>query len=577
MQKRSNDSPRPMERLGFAALLLFTLSPIVVHGISCPLARALHTNAHLNTWGFGSPSAPYAPNLNALALTFAALGVAAAAWLVHVVTWSRKKTWIATTNASLVALLSGALLGKSPAGIAAATLALVAVAFLSGGLLPWIVSRLPEELDGLAPRRKVTTALVVLLGIVTVLQTARISTFIGDHTRAELSVVPSVPFIVNHSCLTAYVEAARLSTEGAPNIYDAENWPDLSHSARSASYQKRYAPFALDAFAYPPPFLLLPRLLLPLPDFLAQRALWFALNGLLIAIGLWTVARYVGGQHRIRVLLLAPLVLVSLPSIVALQVGNVHAAVMVLAMLAMVAFESKRPALGGAMLAFAIASKISPGLLVVVLLVQRRFREVLWTAAFGLGFVLLSLVVFGSAPLEAFVTYQMPMLSSGKALSFLAEEVNIPLNLAPFGVPFKLAFLGVPVSDPWKVAKYVNQGFTAAILVVTVLAARKNGSPQMRTATWLAILTLGTLRSPFAPGYVTFPVLWLLSVNSTEVRCVRATILLVVAWLMLALPTPMPGPHLTIFSFAQQGIIMTLLLYSLFRNASPKTSAAGMA
>jgi hypothetical protein len=63
--------------------------------------------------------------------------------------------------------------------------------------------------------------------------------------------------------------------------------------------------------------------------------------------------------------------------------------------------------------------------------------------------------------------------------------------------------------------------------VLTVVAARKNGPPQKRAATWLAILTLGTLRSPFAP-YVTFPVLWLLSVNSTEVRGVRATILLVV-------------------------------------------------
>ena len=548
----TNDSPRPIERFAVAAVMVLLLSPIVVQGAFCPMARALHTN------------------VNALTLTFAALGVAAVASVVHIATWRRDKPFWCIGISSIAALLLGVWLGTGPAGFAAVTIALLAVALLSGALLPWILPRLPEELDGLAPRRKVTTALVVFLGIVAVIQTARISTFIGDHDRAELSVVPSVPFIVNHSCLTAYVEAARLATEGAPNIYDPENWPDLSHSERSATHQKRYAPFALDAYAYPPPFLLLPRLLLPLPDFLAQRALWFALNGLLITIGLWTVAMWIGGQYRARVLLLAPLVLMSLPSILTLQIGNVHAAVMVLAMLAMVAFESKRPALGGAMLAFAIASKISPGLLVIVLLVQRRFREVLWTAGFGLAFVLLGLVVLGTAPFEAFLTYQMPMLSSGKALGFLAEDFNVPINLAPFGIPFKLKFLGMHVDDPWKAAKFVNQAFTLAIVVLTVIAARKNEPPQTRAATWLTILTLGTLRSPFAPAYVTFSLVWLLSVSSTEVRGAKSTILLVVISLMLVLPTPLPPPQLTIFTLVQQGVMMAFLMDSVFRKPSGK-------
>jgi hypothetical protein len=154
-----------------------------------------------------------------------------------------------------------------------------------------------------------------------------------------------------------------------------------------------------------------------------------------------------------------------------------------------------------------------------------------------------------------------------KALGFLAHERNVPLNLG-LSASFKPAFLGVPVSDPWKVAKYVNQVFTATIVVLTVAAARKNGPPQMRAATWLTILTLGTLRSPFAPGYVTFPVAWLLSVSSTEIRGVRATILLVVVWLMLSLPTPLPLPQLTIFSFVQRGVITTLLMYSVFRGST---------
>lgn len=548
------DEPRrPTERLGFAALLLLTLAPIVTQGVWCPVARSLHTTA------------------NALTLTFAALGVTGVAWFISLLAQKNHTIGLTVTGASTAAVFFGALIGPDFAGRVAAGLALLVVAFLSGMVLPRLVKRLPKELDGLARQRKGATAWVILLGIVAIAQTARISTFIGDPTRTEMSVIPSVPFIVNHSCLTAYVEGARLATEGVPNIYDAEHWPELSHSERSAANAKRYAPFALDPFAYPPTFLLLSRLLLALPDFFAQRALWFALNGLILAAGLWIVSTWIDDQRRLRILLLAPLVLICVPSILALQIGNVHAAVVVLGMLGMVAFEAKRPALGGAMLAFAIASKISPGLLVLVLLVQRRYREVLWTAGFGLAFVLLSLLLFGTAPFEAFITYQLPMLSSGKALVFLADGGNSAVNLAPFGVPFKLAFLGVSVGDPWKAAKYVNTAFTIAIVVVTILAARKKGSRQEYAAIWLAILTLGTLRSPFAPPYVAFPVIWLLAVNSTLVRDRRGAVVLALVWMMLAIPTPLPLPELAVFTLFQQAVILALLMYAMFRKSAAST------
>ncbi len=550
----TTDPGRPAERLGFTALSLFTLSPIVLHGLWRPLARQLHADG------------------NALALTFAALGVAAVSLLVHAVTWNRGgKRWVPGAIASAVALLLGAGLAQGLAGVAAASLSLLVVALFAAAFVPWMMSRLPHELDGLAKRRRVTTALVILLGIATITQTARVSTFMGDYTRPEMSLLPDVPFIVNHSCLTAYVEAARLTTNGEKNIYDAENWPDLSHSARSATLAKSYAPFALDAFAYPPPFLLLPRFFLsPWNDFQTQRALWFAFNGILLTFGLWTVAHWIGGKQQLRPLLLAPLVLISLPAILSLQIGNVHATIMVLAMLAMVAFESDRPALGGAMLAFAIASKISPGLLVVVLLFQRRFREVLWTAGFGLAFVLLGLVVFGTASFEAFLVYQMPQLSSGKALSFLAREDSIPLNMGPFGIPFKLDFLGIKIGDPWVVAKYINQAFTIAVIFLTVLAARRNGSKPLHAAMWLTVLTLGTLRSPFAPGYVIFPAIWLLSFWAIEIQSAKGTILLATVWLLLMITPPMSPQQMVMYSFLQQGILLGLLFYSVFRTPRPE-------
>lgn len=545
----TTDSARPAERLGFAALALFTLSPIVLHGLWRPIAKGLRTDG------------------NALGLTFAALAVAAMVLVVHVATWNRNSNkWIPGVIASFAAALFGVLLGQGIAGVGAALVALLGVALFATVLVPWMMSRLPHDLDGLAKRRKGATALVILLGIATITQTARLSTFMGDSTRSELSLIPSVPFLVNHSCLTAYVEATRLTAAGEKNIYDAENWPDLSHSAHSDTLAKRYAPFSLDAFAYPPPFLLLPRLLLaPLADFQAQRALWFALNGTLLAFGLWTVAHWIGGKQQLRPLLLIPLVFISMPVILILQIGNVHAAVLVLAMLAMVAFESDRPVLGGAMLAFAIASKISPGILVVVLLFQRRFREVLWTAGFGVAFVLLGLVVFGTAPFEAFLVYQMPLLSSGKALSFLAQGESIAFNMGPFGIPFKLDFLGMRIGDPWKVAKHINQLFTVGVVILTIFAARKRGTPQSRAAIWLTLLTLGTLRSPYAPGYVTFPLFWLMSLWAIEIRSAKGTILIAAIWLLMGATPPMAVSQLVVLSMLQQSIFIGLLVYSVFR------------
>lgn len=359
-------------------------------------------------------------------------------------------------------------------------------------------------------------------------------------------------------------------------MYDAENWPDLSGSARSAAFQAPFAPFALDAFAYPPPFLLLPRALLPLGDFRSQRAAWFGLNGLLLAVGLWTVAAFVGGRGQVRALLLAPVLWCSLPALVTLQIGNAHAAVLVLAMLGMVAFESERPALGGALLAFSILAKISPGLLVVMLLVRRRFREVLWTAAFGLGFALLALAVFGSEPFEAFIRYQMPRLSSGEALSFLAREDSVSINLAPFGIPFKLAALGAHVADVWKTAKVVNLAFTAAVVVVTVVAARRDTEPGERAMLWLAVLTFGTLRSPFAPPYVVVPALWLISLWAAEIRGRVGAIGLMALWIATSVTPPLPLRPLAALTIVQQMVLIGMVGYLALRAGSARPRRPGV-
>jgi hypothetical protein len=548
---------RPPAGLGFAAIVLLTLSPIVLHGLWRPVAQALHADA------------------DALRLTGAALAVGAASWLAFVAAWGRGAVrWAPGASGAVVALTLAPLLGRGGASVVAAALGLLGVALASAALLPWMLPRLPDELDALARRHKARAALVVLLGVATVSQTARLSTFMGDARRPELSALPTMTFLVRHACMTAYVHAARLAAAGEANLYDARHWPDLGGSPRATAEQARYAPFQLDSFAYPPPFLLLPRLVLsPLRDFAAQRAVWFALNGLLLAAGLWVVSGYVSARSRPRALILALLVWISLPTIITLQTGNVHAAVIVLAMLAMVAVESGRPALGGAMLSFAILSKVSPALLVVVLLGQRRFRAVLWTAGFGLGFVMLSAAVFGVTPLRAFVRDELPLLGSGEALRFLALPHNVPLNMAPFGVPFKLDALGLDVGDPWRLARHINRVFTVVVLALTALAARRSGGPGVRAGLWLTVLALGTLRSPFAPTYTTFPLLWLFALWLAEVRGAASTAIIAATWALLSVARPLAPRHMLIVSMVQQCLFLGFLLHGVLRRPPPEAAS----
>ena len=321
-------------RYAFAALAALTLSPVVLHGLWRPLAQALHTEA------------------DAFRLSCSAILVATVAVLVHRATQARPGPdallqLLPGASAVLASALLGLLLGDGATAIGAVTASLASAAVFSAALLPWLLRRLPAEMDGLATRRRGVAVCMLVLGVGTVAMTARLSAFMGDASRSELSLLPEIPFFVHHSCLTAYVEGERLATEGADNLYDTQRWPDLNGTERSESWHGPYAPFGLDAFAYPPPFLLLPRMLSWSGDFPAQRALWFALNGLFVAAGLWTVAAWLGGRAGLRALLLAPLIWVSSPTLGTLQVGNVHLAVMVAAMLALVAFETRRHALGG--------------------------------------------------------------------------------------------------------------------------------------------------------------------------------------------------------------------------------------
>lgn len=546
----------PSERLALAAGWALVLAPVVAHTVWRPLLVALGAEG------------------DAGSISLASLVVAAAAVLGLRLSPPRHPALGAAAAAAAAAILAALMLGSTGPAFVAAAAALLAVAGLVSAALPMMLARSPAALDGLARRKPRAALAMAVLWALAAVQTARLSTFMGDATRIEHVPIPLAEHFNHHACMTAYVQAAKLAEARVDNLYDADWWPSLGHSPTGDAQARAYAPFELDAYAYPPPFLLAPRLLRALShDFSAQRALWYGVQALTMALGLWLVGVWIAGADAragVRALLLAPLIVLAPPVLVTLQAGNVHLVVVVMAVVGMLALQRGRPALGGALLAFSILAKISPGLLGVVLLVQRRWRDALWTAGFGLLWTLLALIVFGSAPFAAFIHYQLPRLRSGAALEFFTGSiVDIAANMAPAGLPYKLEALGLALGDASAAAATIGTLFTLVAIALTVVAGRRSGDLRIQVGLWLAVLTLGALRSPFAPPYVGFAVLWLLSLWAAELRRPPGAVALALAFVLLCVTPPLPDAGLLLFSMVQQALLLALVVWFIVRPTRP--------
>ncbi len=393
--------------------------------------------------------------------------------------------------------LRGLQVGMPAAIAASAALGLVGTAWLAR----WLRARLPEP----PPRRALVAAWCLIAAVASTGMTARLSLFMVDGARTEDSIYPHDAFYVQHSCLSAYFEAGRLQRAGVPNVYET------THYEGERGEPRWLDGFAMDAYLYPPPFLLFSRLGLALSDdFATWRAIWFALEGAVVLAALLAVGLWVGGAAGRRVLWLIPLVWLSMPTLVTLQFGNLQLVAIAGALLAMLAFERGHHAMGGAILAPLALSKVFPGVLFLLLLWQRRWRAAAWTAAFTIGLTVASLPVLGGAPFHAFFSHHLPRLASGEAVSMiLARPDAIAANHSVHGFVEKLGLLHAPGMSE-RVEMVVSWVYTLAVLGMTAIAARSAPARLPRAITWLALLHLAALRSPFVPDvYAQFPLVWI--------------------------------------------------------------------
>jgi hypothetical protein len=168
-------------------------------------------------------------------------------------------------------------------------------------------------------------------------------------------------------------------------------------------------------------------------------------------------------------------------------------------------------------LAAAILSKLFPALLLIPLVVRRRYREPGWTLGIGAGVSALALAILGPKPFSAFFGYHLPRLRDGRAFAFedaWPEVADLVMagNQGVYGIAQKLSTLfGLDSSatlEQWLPTSY------AVFLVVAAVAVgrRVPKSRGAHAAAWLGLVGLASLASAGAwTDYVPVTAVWLLA------------------------------------------------------------------
>jgi hypothetical protein len=105
--------------------------------------------------------------------------------------------------------------------------------------------------------------------------------------------------------------------------------------------------------------------------------------------------------------------------------------------------------------------------------------------------------------------------------------------MAPYGIPLKLGWLGIP-GMTLEVGRVVSTIYLLGVVGLAIWSGRRVPRTSTEAASiWLSLLSLGTLASPFAPAnYVLVSLVWLVCINR-ETFSARAA---VVIWILISAP-----------------------------------------
>jgi hypothetical protein len=397
-----------------------------------------------------------------------------------------------------------------------------------------LTKRLPTELIGIRKRKPWLCYTWLIIALVCVLQTSRLSIFMIDSSQTQHSLFPGDKWMVEHCCLTAYNESAKFVTEGEKNIYNKELYFGAEFLI-DKKFRRKIDGFNVDPYHYPPPFLLLPITARTVvgDSFLDLRMLWFAISVLSLMTAIGFMIYRLEPEGRMRLIGMVPLIWCSMPVLAGLQMSNVQIIIISISIIAMAFFPLNRP-LGGLLIAMSSVAKIFPGILFVYVLAQRKFREAQWIAGFVILLSLTAFLVVGPNPFKAFIEFELPLLSSGEAFSGpFSNAFAVARNMAPFGIPLKLGWLGVPGMN-LEIGRIVSFVHLLMVLILAIWSGRHK--PRTNTemiSVWISLISLGSLVSPFAPAnYVLVSVILLVCLN----REYFTPLLTIIIWLIICVP-----------------------------------------
>jgi hypothetical protein len=105
--------------------------------------------------------------------------------------------------------------------------------------------------------------------------------------------------------------------------------------------------------------------------------------------------------------------------------------------------------------------------------------------------------------------------------------------MAPFGIPLKLGWLGVP-GMTLEIGRIVSSIYLLVVVVLAIWSGRQQ--PRSNTeavSVWISLISLGTLVSPFAPAsYVLVSLILLVCLN----RELFPPLAAIIIWLIICVP-----------------------------------------
>jgi alpha-1,2-mannosyltransferase len=376
-------------------------------------------------------------------------------------------------------------------------------------------------------RRPLVAALWLIVALAAATQLVRLGVFMIDPHRPSASVLPGNAFFRQHSCLTSFTEAAQFAEGGQVNVYDPLLYSEPGCTDVLTCSERSMGPLKVDIFQYPPTFLLLPALArAAIADFWTIRIVWFVAQVALLGAATILLARWIGGRPGLAAAALSVVLWASPSTLVGIQIGNFQATAFALGILGMIALATGRSAAGGAAIGFAAASKLYPAVLAVYLLGRRRWRSAGWIAAGGVLSTLAALALVGPRPFIDFLQYQLPRLNSGDAFFWVDLPPAVLANYGIYGLLGRLRTLGIlefTRETGALVSAWYGVGLFAAALLAGWSMSRAGRSTdderdRLREAqVWLALLNLGSFRSPFVPdAYALMGTMWLLTLVAAE-------------------------------------------------------------